>query len=604
MSILHSHKTVAGVSLVLSLGLIFASIAEVSFAERTELQVRLTESGGSESLGTAPPAARAMSATGAKKALHMEGEIIVKYKNDKKPFHVVRLPQGKRVEDAVAEYAKRSDVEYVEPNYIAEAFMVPNDQYYSYQWHLDNAISGGIGMEAAWDISTGAGVTVAVVDTGIAYENNGFQYPQAPDLANTCFVSGYDFVNGDTHPNDDEGHGTHVAGTIAQSTNNSTGVAGIAFGACLMPVKVLNQNGSGTYAQVADGIRFAADNGAHIINLSLGGSASSQTLEDAVKYAYEKGVLVVAASGNDGAGTIGYPAAYDAYVLAVGATRYDETRASYSNYGTGLDLVAPGGDTNVDQNGDGYGDGVLQQTFEKKGWKTTWGYYFYQGTSMASPHIAGAAALVRSHGNATTPDELREALQSTARDLGSAGWDNTYGWGLIDVPAALAWIAGTPPPPPPPEPTETEVFYDSFETSSGNNWGGKWTEDSQDDWSVSSQRATAGSFSAEVDGSASNASLTSVSVDLQEKSSATISFSWLIENSLDSGEYLAFEVSTNGGASFTEYARLRGNVDAEDVWHNKSFEISGASAVIFRFKGTMSMSNEDANVDAVKVVAR
>jgi serine protease len=371
----------------------------------------------------------------------IQDEIIVKFKGDKEPFRVMKVPEG-RVGEKIKEYLNRADVEYAEPNHIAYALMVPNDPYYKYQWNLNNPVYGGIQMEKAWDISTGSqSVIVAVVDTGIAYENYG-KYCQAPDLAQTCFVSGYDFINNDSHPNDDNSHGTHVAGTIAQSTNNSTGVAGIAFNTCLMPVKVLNSSGSGSYAAVANGIRFAADNGAKVINLSLGGSVSDITLKDAVKYAYEKGVTVAAACGNENASSCLYPAAYDDYVIAVGATQYDETKAPYSNYGPSLDIVAPGGNTSIDQNGDGYVDGILQQTFSSSSAVCNFAYYFFQGTSMATPHAAGVAALLIAKGNATTPDQVRAALQETAEDKGTPGRDNTYGYGLIDAYRALQWSAG------------------------------------------------------------------------------------------------------------------------------------------------------------------
>jgi len=362
----------------------------------------------------------------------VSNEIIVKFRGDAEPFRVIKVSEGK-VGEKMKEYLKRADVEYAEPNYIAYALMVPDDPYYKYQWHLDNPVYGGIQMQKAWDISAGAGVTVAVVDTGIR---------KGTDLANTCFVAGYDYVNNDSDPIDDNGHGTHVAGTVAQSTNNSEGVAGVAFNSCLMPVKVLDSRGSGTYAQVANGIRYAADNGAKVINLSLGGSSSSLTLEEAVAYAFGKGVTVIAAAGNDNSSTLSYPAAYDDYVIAVGATRYDETLAYYSNYGPSLDLVAPGGDLNVDQNNDGYADGVLQQTFQVRGKTISWGYYFFQGTSMAAPHVAGTAALLIANGNATTPDQVRTALQTTAEDKGTTGRDDTYGYGLVDAYAALNWTAG------------------------------------------------------------------------------------------------------------------------------------------------------------------
>jgi len=376
------------------------------------------------------------------KAEYVPDEIIVKYKGDKEPFRVVKLPSGKSVKKAEEEFEMEEDVEYAEPNYIVYTLMVPNDEYYSYQWHLDNPEYGGIGMEEAWDISTGdPSVVVAIVDTGIAYEDKG-KFCQAPDLANTCFVAGYDFVNDDEHPNDDNRHGTHAAGTVAQSTNNEIGVAGVAFETCLMPVKVLNSRGSGTYADVAKGIRFAADNGAKVINLSLGGTSDSTTLKDAVAYAYEKGLTVVAACGNDDEPKCLYPAAYDDYVIAVGATQYDETKAPYSNYGPSLDLVAPGGNNDLDQNDDGYADGVLQQTFQSSWRVCNFAYYFFQGTSMAAPHVSGVAALLLANGNATTPDEVRTALRETAEDLGESGRDDTYGHGLVDAFAALNWALG------------------------------------------------------------------------------------------------------------------------------------------------------------------
>jgi len=368
-------------------------------------------------------------------------EIIVKLKG-KGHFQKVTLSSGDSVRKALKRYRSRGDVEYAEPNYIAQASMVPNDPFYIYQWHLDNSNYGGINTNSAWDVTQGSGTTVAVVDTGVAYENYSptrkVRYYRAPDLAQTSFVSGYDFVNKDTHPNDDNSHGTHVTGTIAQSTNNSVGGAGVSFKASIMPIKVLDKNGYGTYANIANGIRWAADNGAKVINLSLGGPYSATYLEDAVAYAYNKGVTIVAAAGNDGTSIISYPAAYNAYVIAVGATRYDETLAYYSNYGASLDLVAPGGDVYVDQNGDGYGDGVLQNTFNPTTKKTDqFGYWFFQGTSMATPHAAGTAALVISKGTATTPSGVRQVLESTADDLGVVGKDYQYGWGLINAAAAV-----------------------------------------------------------------------------------------------------------------------------------------------------------------------
>jgi serine protease len=364
-------------------------------------------------------------------------------------FKRLKVPKGKTVPQMVAIYSRNPNVEYAEPNFIAQAFSAPNDPLYGYQWHMRQ-----INMEKAWDIETGANAVVAVIDTGVAYENYSetlqinrvktktVNYAKADDLVGTAFVEGYDFVNNDGHPNDDEGHGTHVAGTIAQSTNNEIGVAGVAYGCSIMPVKVLDGTGSGTYTDIAEGIYFAADKGADVINMSLGGSSPSLTLQNALQTAYTAGVTIVCASGNDGSATaVSYPAAYDDYCIAVGATRFDEAVAYYSNQGASLDLTAPGGDLTVDQNGDGYGDGVVQQTHDGTDY-TKFGYYFYQGTSMATPHVSGVAALLVASG-LNTPAQVREALQSTAKDKGDAGWDSSFGWGIVDAFAALNY-SGVP----------------------------------------------------------------------------------------------------------------------------------------------------------------
>lgn len=356
-------------------------------------------------------------------------------------FKRLRIPKNKSIEEMVAIYSQNPNVEYAEPNFIATAHMVPNDPYYAYQWHMDNSVYGGINMESAWDVQTGdESVVVAVIDTGVAYENYTRKFKQAPDLANTSFVQGYDFVNNDNHPNDDEGHGTHVAGTIAQSTNNNLGTAGVAFNATIMPIKVLNSKGRGYNSDIADGIYFAADNGADIINLSLGGPDPSITLENALAYAYGKGVIIVCSAGNEylEGNQPSYPAAYDAYCIAVAATRFDEARAPYSNTGSYLDIAAPGGDLGVDQNEDGYADGVLQQTFGNN--PRDFGYWFYSGTSMAAPHVAGVCALLIANGT-TDPNLVREAIENTAKDKDPVGWDPGYGHGIIDAYAALNYTS-------------------------------------------------------------------------------------------------------------------------------------------------------------------
>ncbi|MDH5490869.1 MAG: S8 family peptidase [Myxococcales bacterium] len=301
----------------------------------------------------------------------------------------------------------------------------PNDPLYRYQWHLDQ-----IQMPAAWARNKGRGVVVAIVDTGIAHRDRG-RFRRAPDLARDRFVPGYDFVDKDAHPDDENGHGTHVAGTIAQSTNNGLGVAGVAPLARIMPIRVLDGRGAGSWGSVAAGIRWAADHGADVINLSLGGGTPSSAIRRAIVHAHRKGVVVIAAAGNTGRGRVQYPAAHQ-HVIAVGAVRFDETLSFYSSFGRHLDLVAPGGDLRVDQNGDGQPDGVLQNTILARDPSKT-DYLSLQGTSMASPHVAGVAALLRGAG-VRDPATIEAILKRSARGKGDS---TRYGAGLVQADAAL-----------------------------------------------------------------------------------------------------------------------------------------------------------------------
>lgn len=315
-----------------------------------------------------------------------------------------------------------------------QAFAEVNDQYYTgYQWNMDRIQAPG-----AWDISTGEGVVVAVLDTGLN--------PDGIDGIG-CVVNkaDNDIVNMDSDPFDGNGHGTHVSGTIGQATNNGIGVAGLAYGTCILPVKVLDDAGSGSMADIAEGIRYAVDHGADVINMSLGISAryrvtSDSMVDPALDYAFENGVVVVAASGNDGfKRNVSYPAIH-ASTIAVGATGYDNSVAPYSNQGAGLDLVAPGGNTGEDLNADGYPDGILQETF----YNGAWSYYFFQGTSMASPHVAAAAAVLLSNDPGLSPADVLDRLGGTALDLGGSGFDSTYGHGLIQLADALGGSGSLP----------------------------------------------------------------------------------------------------------------------------------------------------------------
>ncbi|MEH2068165.1 MAG: S8 family peptidase [Nostoc sp.] len=284
----------------------------------------------------------------------------------------------------------------------------PNDQYYSKQWNLHK-----IGIEGAWSQTKGSGITVAVIDTGIT---------KVRDLYETKFVKGYDFVNDREQADDDNGHGTHVAGTIAQATNNKYGVAGIAYEASLMPLKVLNSYGGGTVADIAEAIKFAAEKGANVINMSLGGGGESKLMKDAIDYAHRKGVVIVAAAGNESANGASYPARYP-HVIGVSAIGPDGEKAPYSNFGAGVDISAPGGSE---------AGKILQETIDENGQGVFLGF---QGTSMASPHVAGVAALIKATG-IKEPDEVLKVLKQSARVIQDDGL-NYYGAGQLNAEAAV-----------------------------------------------------------------------------------------------------------------------------------------------------------------------
>jgi serine protease len=317
---------------------------------------------------------------------------------------VVRVAPAHRAA-ALRALRRSRAVRYAEPLRHLEALdEVAPDPGRPQQWGLD-----AIGADAAWTVTRGAGIVVAVVDTGVA---------PAPDLAGHV-LPGWNILARNDDATDDNGHGTHVAGTIAEIGGNGLAESGVAPEASILPVKVLDATGGGTDADVAAGIVWAADHGARIINLSLGGDEESAVLADGVAYARSKGVLLVAAAGNDG-GPVGVPARL-AGVLAVGAVDANRVRAPFSAGGRALDLVAPG-------------VGILQQTLDGAG-----GYAdrSWSGTSMASPQVAGVAALTLAAGRAKTALGVARLLTRTALDLGVAGRDPAYGAGLVRADAAL-----------------------------------------------------------------------------------------------------------------------------------------------------------------------
>jgi type VII secretion-associated serine protease mycosin len=319
-------------------------------------------------------------------------------------------------------YFRQHDVAYIEPHFLYTAndlsaispprntirmnadVAKPNDTLYGkYQWNLPV-----IRTESGWQLSKGSNdVIVAVVDTGVDLTHS--------DLTDRL-IQGFNAIDNTKPAADDVGHGTHVAGIIAASVNNNLGIAGLTWNNPIMPVKVLDNSGAGNAYNVAKGIIWATDHGAKVINMSLGNYAQADFLHDAVKYAYDRDVVLVAASGNDNTSDPGYPAAYPE-VVAVAATDSDFQKASFSNFGNYIDVSAPGVN--------------IASTYKNNQ------YASLSGTSMASPHVAALAALIRSANPALTNKQVMDILRNTASDLGSAGQDPYYGFGEIDVTRAL-----------------------------------------------------------------------------------------------------------------------------------------------------------------------
>jgi serine protease len=389
-------------------------------------------------------------------------------------FHYVSLPEGLDPVAAAKKLAGRPGIVYSEPDPLLHLLFTPNDEYYSYQWNLQK-----LDMELAWDINPGASndVVVAIADSGVAFLDGSIRYPSgdviavkaAPDLKGTNFVSPYDFVWNGKYPVDYQGHGTHVAGTIGQRTNNKIGVAGMAYNVSIMPLKVIPglldyllglpfpasraADKAAFASRLAQATRYAADNGAHVINMSLGTYEPLTSVEDALRYAVDKGVFIAIAAGNEAerpgsddplgrVNPIEYPAKYAETidgVVAVAALGYNLERAPYSNYLSYVELAAPGGDQRLYEK-----YGILQQTigcepafvsgdqiFTQLGCLSAFKYDFKQGTSMATPHVAGFAALLVSQG-ITSPAAIEAAMKQFAIDIPPTGRDVYTGYGVIN----------------------------------------------------------------------------------------------------------------------------------------------------------------------------
>lgn len=441
---------------------------------------------------------------------YLPGSLIVKFKDDRntaaiaaamqdvqavsreRPSHatfdVLVVPDGADVEMMAQKLRARPDVEYAQPRYVSHAMFRPNDEHFSLQWNMRD-----LDMERAWDVQPGASssIIVAVLDSGVAYRGALIRYnarafeltpggptfpalgtidvpfAAAPDLGDSSrFVAPFDFIWNDTLPLDLDGHGTHVAGTIGQLTNNGQGVAGMAFNVRLMPVKVIQEVwddvfGSpffGTDDTIARGIRYAVDNGARVLNLSIGREEGgpAPVVEEALRYAVSRGAFIAVAAGNtrdngNQPNRLAEPAPSIQGMVAVGAVaRGSSTLAYYSTTNAYVELAAPGGDFRRD----GGPGGILQQTIDldmlltfetdnpaslQRPRADMFHYFYFQGTSMATPHVSGLAALLMQQG-LTNPAAIEAAMEQFATDRGASGKDEEFGYGVINPRATLVGL--------------------------------------------------------------------------------------------------------------------------------------------------------------------
>ena len=366
----------------------------------------------------------------------------------------LEIEDGESVRETIAELREDPNVEYAVPNWHAHAAAeTPNDPNFRLQWNLYGPF--GINVVEAWTLADGLGApggrgaVVAVLDSGVAFERYK-RYRRAPDLRRSTFVHPWDFIQRDRHPNDVYGHGTHVSGTIAQTTNNRLGTAGIAYNAKIMPLRVLDAHGEGDSAAIARAIRFAVRNRADVINLSLEFPPEVRAAEipdvvSALHYARRRGVIVVAAAGNQTDLSVAYPARVGS-VVAVGATTITGCQADYSNAGDDLDLAAPGGGADAPNSDsiwdaghcdpDSLGRPIVQQTFTRG--VQRFGFpRIYEGTSMAAPHVSAVAALLiatKRLGPNPSPRDVEAHIEATARPTDRP---DRYGAGVLDAAAAL-----------------------------------------------------------------------------------------------------------------------------------------------------------------------
>jgi subtilisin family serine protease len=352
----------------------------------------------------------------------------------------VQIPEALSVEEMVFALKQNPDIEYAEPNYVARIMTTPNDTLFKYQYALHNTgqeIGGlpgsprgksqaDIHATAGWEEAKGKEDTIiAIVDSGVDLEH--------PDIKNKIVSGGRDFANDDWDATDDNGHGTFVAGIAAADTNNDEGMAGTAWNCRVLPVKVTDEDGVGLYSWIVDGIIWAADNGANVINISLGGDEEADSLREALQYAHDKGVVIAAAAGNSGDSVV-YPAAYDDFCLAVAATDYNDERMSWSSHGSQVDVAAPG-------------ERILSIVptwyWPSQGDVEAMPYAFGSGTSGATPHVSGLAAILKGLKPGLGADDIMSVIRYSSDDVNKSefsGKDEFIGYGRINLEKALVPI--------------------------------------------------------------------------------------------------------------------------------------------------------------------
>jgi thermitase len=362
---------------------------------------------------------------------------------DMSNYYIIELPAGSDVRKIADEYRNDPGIEQASPDHIMKADVIPNDPYFRPYQKYDNITNQwalyAISAPQAWDLTQGSSAcVVAVVDSGVNYNHE--------DLAGKVIL-GPDYVNNDNDPMDDFGHGTHVAGIIGASGNNAKGIAGMCWNCGIMAIKVLNAQDWGWYSNYALGIMYAADHGAKVINLSLGGTDESQLLQDAIDYAYAKGCVVVASAGNNNSSTPVYPAACE-HVISVAATNRHDAKTDYSDFGPWVDVCAPGGDIEGDMSLGGSPSQIWSCGLDNSG------YALHMGTSVAAPFVSGLAASILSIKPDLTPDEVKDIIKSTADDIGHP----ELGTGRINAYKALATL----PPDPSSMPDISDRVFDKF----------------------------------------------------------------------------------------------------------------------------------------------